>query len=72
MPQDQGMPMDFPYFAPLMMLIIGALIVIPFLVIFEKAGYSKWLSLLMVVPVVNIIAIYYLAFSEWPALQRKK
>ena len=72
MPQDQGMPMDFPYFAPLMMLIIGALIVIPFWVIFEKAGYSKWLSLLMVVPVVNIIAIYYLAFSEWPALQRKK
>jgi uncharacterized protein (DUF983 family) len=72
MPQDQGMPMDFPYFAPLMMLIIGALIVIPFWVIFEKAGYSKWLSLLMVVPVVNIIAIYYLAFSEWPSLQRKK
>lgn len=64
--------MDFPYFAPLMMLIIGALIVIPFWVIFEKVGYSKWLSLLMVVPVVNIIAIYYLAFSEWPALQRKK
>lgn len=72
MPQDQGIPMDFPYFAPLMMLIIGALIVIPFWVIFEKVGYSKWLSLLMVVPVVNIIAIYYLAFSEWPALQRKK
>lgn len=38
----------------------------PFWKIFSKAGFSGWLSLIMVVPVLNIVALYYLAFAEWP------
>jgi len=30
-------------------------------------GYSPWLGLLILVPLVNLFFIYYLAFSEWPA-----
>ncbi|MBN8968137.1 MAG: hypothetical protein J0G95_06710 [Rhizobiales bacterium] len=67
---DQGMPMSFFSFMPIMMLIFGVLIIVPFWVIFSKAGHSKWLSLLMIVPLVNVIAIYYLAFSEWPSLAK--
>jgi hypothetical protein len=35
-----------------------------------KAGYSGALSLLMLIPLVNIIIILMFAFSEWP-IQRE-
>lgn len=38
--------------------------------IFEKAGYSGWLAILMMVPVANIILLLYFAFAEWP-VQKK-
>ncbi|GHA09120.1 hypothetical protein GCM10007082_07370 [Oceanisphaera arctica] len=53
---------------PLMMLVMAAVVVVPFWFIFSKAGHSKWLSLLMVVPLVNVILLYFLAFSKWPNL----
>lgn len=34
--------------------------------IFAKAGYSGTLSLLMLIPLVNLIVMLYLAFSTWP------
>ncbi|WP_168016844.1 hypothetical protein [Halomonas salinarum] len=54
-------------FGPFMMLIMAAVMVIPFWFIFSKAGHPKWLSLLMVVPLVNIVLLYFLAFSRWPS-----
>lgn len=52
---------------PLMMLVMAALVILPFWFIFSKAGYSKWLSLLMVVPIINVILLYFLAFTKWPS-----
>ena len=54
-----------------MMLIFAALIILPFWFIFSKAGFPRWLSLLMVVPIVNVIMLYVFAFSDWPSLQKK-
>ena len=34
--------------------------------IYRKAGYDKWLGLIMLVPVVNLIAMLKFAFDEWP------
>jgi hypothetical protein len=34
--------------------------------IFGKAGYSPWLALLMIIPLVNLILIIWFAFAEWP------
>ena len=34
--------------------------------IFSKAGYSGARSLLLFIPIVNLIIIIMLAFSEWP------
>lgn len=50
----------------IIMVIIGVVIALPNWKIFSKAGFSGWWSLLMVVPVVNILLEYYLAFAEWP------
>src|SRR6266581_9246308 len=34
--------------------------------IFSKAGYSGALSLLMFVPIANLVMLLILAFAEWP------
>jgi hypothetical protein len=47
--------------------LIGAIIaIIPFWRICQRIGWSPWLSLLMAIPLVNIIFVYILAFSDWP------
>jgi hypothetical protein len=51
------------------MLVLGLILIIPFWRLFSKAGYSGWWSLLMVIPLVNLITLYVLAFSDWPALR---
>jgi len=60
------MPMQMGFSGLIMFLIMTILIILPFWFIFSKAGHSKWLSLLMVVPMVNIVMLYFLAFSTWP------
>lgn len=65
------MPMHMGPFGLIMWLIFVVFIILPFWFIFSKAGYSRWLSLLMVVPVVNFVMLYFLAFSTWPS-QREK
>ena len=59
------------------LLLIGAVIfvfisiftVVPYWFIFRKAGYNPLLSLLMAVPLVELIMKFFLAFAEWPSLK---
>ena len=44
---------------------VWALVLIPFWQIFKKAGFTPALSLLMILPVVNVITLYVVAFSRW-------
>ena len=47
---------------------IAAIIaIIPFWKICTRVGHSPWLSLLLIVPLANLIFVYWLAFSQWPA-----
>jgi hypothetical protein len=48
-------------FAPITVI----LLLPPFWVIFKKAGFQPILSVLMMVPLVNLILLYFVAFSEW-------
>jgi hypothetical protein len=50
---------------PLIVLIILAIVIVPFWFICKKAGFSPWLSLLNIVPMGNLILIYVLAFAQW-------
>ena len=45
--------------------------VIPFWKICTKAGFPGALSLLMMVPIANIILPFYITFAEWPALEER-
>ena len=44
----------------------GMAVILPFWMIFSKAGFSGWMSLTQIIPIVNVVALFYLAFAEWP------
>ncbi len=44
----------------------GVLLVPPFWKIFEREGFAPPLSLLMLIPVVNLVLLYVVAFSARP------
>lgn len=54
----------------LWMVVWAVLLIAPFWKICEKAGYSGALSLLILVPLVNLAFLYYLGFARWPAESR--
>ncbi len=50
---------------PIVAIVFVVMIMIPYWMIWKKAGFSPWLSLLMLVPLVNFMMLYVLAFAEW-------
>jgi hypothetical protein len=56
----------------LVILAVCAIGLVPFYKIFSKAGYPGILCLTMIVPLLNIIMLLFLAFSEWPVLKELK
>lgn len=52
-------------FLPLLILIGSIVFIIPYWMIFKKAGFPPFLGILMVVPLVNLVLLYVLAFSQW-------
>jgi hypothetical protein len=56
-----------------MIILIGFfLVVFPFMKIFKKAGFPSALGVLMIVPLVHFVMLFFLAFSEWPALRKSE
>ncbi len=47
------------------------LFVFPISKILGRIGFSGWWSLLALVPLVNIIALWVFAFMEWPSGQAR-
>ncbi|PDQ19972.1 hypothetical protein CN311_16720 [Mesorhizobium sanjuanii] len=57
---------SFSVFHWLILLIICVVLVVPYWRIFPRAGWPSALSLLMVVPLVNFVLLWILAFKKWP------
>jgi hypothetical protein len=47
--------------------IAAAITLPPYWMIFKKAGFSPWLSILALVPLVKWIVLWVVALSEWRA-----
>lgn len=63
---------DFPGNAGLAFVMFYALLlVIPVWKICAKAGHPGWYSLILFIPLLNVVALYLLAFTEWP-IEREK
>ena len=65
-PMDSGMHA----FGGIWMILVGILLVVPFCRLSSRLGYPGPLALLILVPLVNLAFIYFLAFSNWPAVDR--
>ncbi len=50
----------------LILAVIGVIVILPFWKIFAKAGFPGALSLTQIVPILNVIVLFYVAFAEWP------
>jgi hypothetical protein len=61
---------DFSGMGLLWMILMAIIFVIPFWRICQKAGYPGVLSLLILIPLLNIVFFYFLAFARWP-IERK-
>ena len=53
------------------MLIFWALILPPLWRIAKRAGFNPWLSLLMLVPFVNLVVLWMFSKRPWPAIDEK-
>lgn len=73
MPADTAQMMTYmsTFFATfgIVMLIVCVFMIVCYWKIFSKAGYSGALSLLMLVPIVNLILFVWFAFAQWPVLK---
>ena len=56
----------------LVQLVVGAVLLIPMSNIVKRAGYNPWLTLLGVIPLVNLVMFLVFAFSEWPRLRAQE
>ena len=67
-PHSIGIDPHLAYFLPffgLFAIVSIFIYIIPFWMIFKKAGFSPWFSLLLFVPLANMIILYVVAFSQW-------
>ena len=55
----------------LLIIVYGAIVVVPFWQLWKRTGHNAAISLLMLVPLVNLIMLYVLAFKSWPTESAK-
>lgn len=51
----------------LWMLVVAIALVIPVWRICQRTGYPGWMGVLILIPVVNLMLLYFIAFAAWPA-----
>jgi len=56
----------FSIFHWLIFLIYVAVFVIPIAKVLRRLGFSPWLALLAIVPLVNVIMLWIFAYGRWP------
>jgi len=56
---------------PGMMVAFAVVVLVPAWRICSKAGFSGWIGLVALVPIANILLLYFLAFSQWPIERRR-
>jgi hypothetical protein len=50
----------------LILLFSGIIWIVAGLKVLPKAGYSRWLAILLIIPLVNLVMILIFAFADWP------
>lgn len=64
-----------PVLGPSELLVIASTVLLvawPAWRICAKAGFPGPLGLMAILPLLNLVLLFFLAFAEWPALQNRK
>ncbi len=61
------MHMDMPIRPLHLWIVYAILVIVPAWRILRRMGYSGWWSVLAVVPGLNVVLLYVIAFASWPA-----
>ncbi len=56
----------------LVLLAVLAIFFIPVARIFKRAGWSPWLTLVVLIPGASIVLLWVFAFAPWPAVDGAK
>jgi hypothetical protein len=51
-------------------LVFTVIMIVPYVMIIRKAGYSGWWVLTLFVPIVNLIMLWVFALARWPVEDR--
>ena len=46
-------------------ILLAIIYAIPWFRIFKRTGKPTWLALLMIIPIVNLVILYWFAYTEW-------
>jgi hypothetical protein len=49
------------------MALMALVVIWPTARICERAGFSPWLGILTVIPIANIVLLWFIAMAPWPA-----
>lgn len=63
----QGL-VDSPSLVTLLGLVLLTVPIVMIARVLRRAGYSPWWVLLVLVPLVNLIALWVFAYARWPAI----
>lgn len=55
----------------IIILVILATYFIPTARIFKRAGWSPWLTLVLLIPLAPLVMLWVFAFARWPAVDDK-
>ena len=58
-------------YAIVVLVMIAFYVFIAYMIV-NRAGYNPWLSLLILVPLVNFVMLLIFAFSEWPVQRENR
>ena len=64
----QHMVLAMAFILPVIILVGLAIVIVPLWMICKKAGFSPWLSLLILIPLGGLILLYVLAFADWKVM----
>jgi uncharacterized membrane protein YhaH (DUF805 family) len=61
---------ESPSLVTLLALVLLAVPMVLMSRVLRRAGYSPWWVLLVLVPLVNLVALWVFAYMRWPAIDR--
>jgi hypothetical protein len=66
-----AVPPEYLWLMPIIMPLLAIVLLgVPVASILHRAGRSRWWTLIVFIPLLNLIGLWVFAFSRWPTVDR--